>query len=171
MFPMMHRAVMSDELQSSEPSILLFLHFSLPRSSASSLSSSCVLARNTWVNSVLDLFMNRFTSWSSTPAVGNRSSRGCFSSSIKFTSSVYSISNGIPSGEIGGFGLVELSRTDDSAAARGHVKSTGERPSPCGKPIVVSNSAECAVFNRVSASSSLSNHPDLSTYPSIYIYI
>ena len=31
MLPMMHRAVMSDELQSSEPSILLFLHFSLPR--------------------------------------------------------------------------------------------------------------------------------------------
>ena len=141
MSPMMHRAVMSDELQSSEPSILLFLHFSLPRSSASSLSSSCVLARNTWVNSVLDLFMNRFTSWSSPPAVGNRSSRGCFSSFIKSTSSVYSISNGIPSGEIEGFGLVELSRTDE-----------------CCCEI---NSAECAVltrtFNRVSASSSLTN--------------
>ena len=94
---------MSDELQSSEPSIFLFLHFSLPRSSTFSLSSSCVLARNTWVNSVLDLFRNRFTSWSSTPAVGNRSSRVCFC---------------IPSGEIVGFGLVELSRTDDSAAAR-----------------------------------------------------
>ena len=105
--------------------------------------------------------MNRFTSWSSTPAVGNRSSRGCFSSSIKSTSSAYSISDGIPSGEIGGFGLVELSRTDDSAAARWHVKSTGERPSPCGEPIMVSNSAECAVLtrtlNRVSASSSLTN--------------
>ena len=82
MFPMMHRAVMSDELQSSEPSILLFRHFSLPRSSTSSLSSSCVLARNTWVNSVLDLFMNRFTSWSYTPAVANRISSGCFVSSI-----------------------------------------------------------------------------------------
>ena len=51
-------------------------------------------------------------------AVGNRSSKGCFSSSIKSTSSAYSISSGSPSGEIGGFGLVELSRTDDKAAAR-----------------------------------------------------
>ena len=55
------------------------------------------------MNSVLDLFRSRFTSWSSTPAVGDRSSRVCFC---------------IPSGEFVGFGLVELSRTDDSAAAR-----------------------------------------------------
>ena len=118
MFPPMHRAVMSDELQSSEPSILLFLHFSLPRSSASSLPSSCVSARNTWVNSVscvsarntwvnsvLDLFMNRFTSWGSAPAAGNISSSSCFSSSIKSTSSAYSISSGFPSGKIGGGGV------------------------------------------------------------------
>ena len=102
MFPLMQQAVMSDELQSNEPSISL-LHFSLPRRATPSSLTSCMSDRCTWVNSILASFMNRFSFLSCSPAVGNRSSRSCFSS-IKSMSSAYSISSGSPNGEIGGGG-------------------------------------------------------------------
>ena len=92
---------MSDKLQSNEPSILLFLQFTLPHRGAPSSSTSCVSDRCTWVNSVL---ANRFSTLNCSAAVGNRSSSGCITSCIKSTSSAYSISSGSPSGEIGGGG-------------------------------------------------------------------
>lgn len=52
MLPIMQRVVMSKELQSMEPNILLFLHFSSPLGEVPFSTDSCVLDRCTWVNSV-----------------------------------------------------------------------------------------------------------------------
>ena len=89
------------------------------------------------LNSVLSPFVKRFTCLI-VPVAFNHLTAFLYST-LQSTLSTYIISSSTTLKEIGGSDNEDLLRTDNRAAVRYHIKSTGERKCPCKKPNFVLN--------------------------------